>query len=141
MAGNDPGGGQSAELGELLAGTVRAVVDAQDVLDDHARAEALAFAAEPAGSLALPPLWFAFDAVSIDIQLSSEVVHRTAADGSQASKLVCRTVNPFTAGVYGFSAATGTRVRLTLAPQRIVPTTAPAVAAVPATGEQPSPTT
>jgi hypothetical protein len=138
MAGNDPGGGQQAELGELLAGAVRAVVDAQDVLDDHARSEAVAFAAEPAGSLALPPLWFAFDAVSIDIQLSSEVVRRTAADGSLASKLVCRTVNPFTAGVYGFSAATGTRVRLTLAPQRIVPTTVPVV---PAAGEQPSPTT
>jgi len=31
------GGTQRSELGALLAGTVRAVVDAQDVLDDHAR--------------------------------------------------------------------------------------------------------
>jgi hypothetical protein len=135
VAGIDPDGGQQAELGELLAGAVRAVVDAQDVLDDHARAEATAFAAEPPGSLALPPLWFAFDSVSIEIQLSSEVVRRTAADGSRSSQLVCRTVNPFTAGVYGYSAATGTRVRVALAPQRMVPST------IPTTGEQPSQTT
>jgi len=84
----DPAG-QQAELGELLAGAVRAVVEAQDVLDDHARAEARAFADEPAGSLALPPLWFAFDAVSIEIEMSSEIVRRATTGGPPASCLVC----------------------------------------------------
>jgi hypothetical protein len=38
---------------------------------------------------------------------------------------VCRTLNPVTAGVYGYAASTGTRVRLTVAPQRIVPAARP----------------
>jgi len=130
MAAADPAG-QQAELGELLVGAVRAVVEAQDVLDDLARTEARAFADEPVGSLALPPLWFAFDAVSIEIQMSSEIVRRAGTDGSAASRLVCRTVNPFTAGVYGYSAATGTRVRVELAPLRVTPTAAPAGEATP----------
>lgn len=124
MAAADPAG-QQAELGELLAGAVRAVVEAQDVLDDHAREEARAFAGAPVGSLALPPLWFAFDSVSIDIQMSSEIVRTTARDGSPTSAIRCRTVNPFTAGVFGYSASTGTRVRVALAPQRVAPSAPP----------------
>ena len=136
MVAADPAG-QQAELGELLAGAVRAVVEAQDVLDDHARTEARAFADQPVGSLALPPLWFAFDAVSIEIEMSSEIVRRATTDGPPASRLVCRTVNPFTAGVFGYSAATGTRVRVDLAPQRVVPSAPPTAPPQEAT---PSPT-
>jgi hypothetical protein len=116
---------QQAELGSLLAGVVRAVVDAQDNLDTHAREQATAFLAAPAGSLALPPLWFAFDSVSIDIQLSSEVVRTPSVehDDRYDTRLVCRTLNPVTAGLYGYSAATGTRVTVTLSPQRFLPST------------------
>ena len=124
MAAADPAG-QQAELGELLAGAVRAVVEAQGLLDDHARAGARAFADEPVGGLALPPLWFAFDAVSIEIEMSAEIVRRATTAGPPSSRLVCRTVNPFTAGVFGYSAATGTRVRVDLAPQRVVPSVPP----------------
>lgn len=123
---SSPGGTQQSELGALLAGTVRAVVDAQDLLDDHARQRALEFAAAQPDSLVLPPLWYAFDAVGIDIDLSTEVVRtRSAPDQPARTQLLCRTLNPVTAGVYGYAASTGTRVHLTLAPQRVVPTALP----------------
>ncbi|HET7725245.1 MAG TPA: hypothetical protein VFK68_11445 [Propionibacteriaceae bacterium] len=120
------GGTQQSELGALLAGTVRAVVDAQDVLDDHARQLAAEYAAAEPGTLALPPLWYAFDAVGIDIDLSTEVVRVSAGPGqAPQTQLVCRTLNPVTAGVFGYSAATGTHVHVTLTPQRVAPVPLP----------------
>lgn len=117
------GGTRQSELGALLVGAVQAVVDAQDVLDDHARRLADAYASAEPGALALPPLWYAFDNVGIDIELSTDVV-RVRSDSGQPDRtlLVCRTLNPVTAGVYGYSAATGTRVHISLAPQRVAPT-------------------
>jgi hypothetical protein len=112
-----PTGTQQAELGLLLAGAVRGVVAAQDVLDTSARERAEGYLAAPAGTLALPPLWFAFDAVSLEIEVSSEVT-RTAAG---QTRLLCRTVNPVTVGLYGYTASTGTRVRVSLVPQRFTP--------------------
>src|SRR5947208_14373207 len=120
MATTDPTPTQQAELGVLLAGAVQGVVSAQDALDEHARRRGEDYLAGPPGSLVLPPLWYAFDSVSIDIELSSEVV--ATATGS---RLVCRTLNPTTVGLFGYSAATGTRVRLTLSPQRLTPTALP----------------
>ena len=118
------GGTQQTELGALLAGAVRAVADAQDVLDEHARERASAYLDAAPGSVPLPPLWYAFDSVGLDITLSTETV-RTGVGADAETRLLCRTVNPVTAGVYGYAAATGTRVRLTLAPQRFVPAPAP----------------
>lgn len=120
-------GTRQTELGALLAGTVTAVVEAQDLLDEHARARAAEYAAAEPGSLALPPLWYAFDEASIDLELSTEAVRVTPADGGPArTRLLCRTVNPVTVGVYGYRSAAGTRVRLTLTPQRVVPAPLPA---------------
>ena len=123
----DAGSGtQQTELGALLAGAVRAVVDAQDRLDEHARERAAAYAVAEPGTFAVPPLWYAFDAVGIDIELSTEVVRTGSADGGPArTELMCRTVNPVTAGVYGYAAASGTKVSVTLAPQRVLPTPTP----------------
>ncbi len=120
-------GTRQTELGALLAGTVTAVVEAQDLLDEHARARATEYAAAEPGSLALPPLWYAFDSASVDIELSAEAVRVTPDDGGPArTQLLCRTVNPVTVGVYGYRSAAGTRVRLTLAPQRVAATPVPA---------------
>jgi hypothetical protein len=129
-----PQGTQQTELGALLAGAVSAVARAQDVLDEHAQTRVAEYQAAPPGSLALPPLWYAFDSVSIDIELSAEVVRGAQPDAT--TSLLCRTLNPITVGVYGYSAAAGTRIHLTLAPQRVVPT--PAVPSPPEV--TPSPT-
>ena len=131
MATGDPSptagsGTRQTELGALLAGTVTAVVEAQDVLDAHARERAAEYAAAEPGSLALPPLWYAFDEASIDLELSTEAVRVTPTEGGPVrTHLLCRTVNPVTVGVYGYRSAAGTRVRLTLTPQRVVPAPLP----------------
>ena len=74
-------GTRQTELGALLAGTVTAVVEAQDLLDEHARERAAEYAAAEPGSLALPPLWYAFDEASIELELSTEAVRRDAHRG------------------------------------------------------------
>ena len=131
-----PAGTQQAELGVLLAGAVRAVASAQDVLDDHARERAEAYVTAPPGSLTLPPLWYAFDVVTVDLELSSEVVRNSSSNGGpDETQLLCRTLNPLTVGLYGYSASTGTRVHVALSPQRFVPAALP-----PQEGESPSPT-
>lgn len=129
-----PAGTQQAELGVLLAGAVRAVAEAQDVLDQHARDRAAAYLTAPAGSLALPPLWYAFDSVSVELELSSEAV---STGGTGQTRLLCRTLNPVTVGLYGYSAAVGTRVRVALSPQRLAPVPQPPAASE---GGTPSPT-
>jgi hypothetical protein len=131
VVSTNPAGSQQADLGSLLAGAVRAVVEAQDVLDEHAREQAAVFAAQPPGSLALPPLWFAFDSVAIDIELSSEVARTVPSHGPDTVRLLCRMLNPVTAGLFGYSAATGTRVRVELSPQRYLPQIVPGKEAPP----------
>lgn len=115
-------GTAQAELGDLLAGAVQAVVSAQDVLDRAALERMAAFSDAAPGALALPPLAFAFDAVRVDIELSSEVVTTSTTSGTPAgTRLLCRTLNPVTAGLFGYSASTGTRISVSLAPTRVLP--------------------
>jgi hypothetical protein len=109
---------QQAELGTLVAGAVEAVVRAQASLDEQARQRTEEYLEAPAGSLALPPLWYAFQSVSIEIQLSAAV--REVATGTS---LVCRTVNPATVGLYGYEAASGMTVRVVIAPNGAIPAT------------------
>jgi hypothetical protein len=111
---------QQAELGTLVAGAVEAVVRAQAGLDEQARRRTEEYLEAPAGSLALPPLWYAFQSVSIEIQLSATVRQAAAGDGGGAS-LVCRTVNPATVGLYGYEAASGMTVRVVIAPNGAIP--------------------
>ena len=77
-------------------------------------------------------MWYAFDSVGIDIDLSTEVV-RTVVTAGEApqTQLLVRTLNPVTAGVFGYSASTGTHVHVTLTPQLVVPTALPASEEVP----------
>ena len=115
-------GTAQAELGDLLAGAVQAVVTAQEALDRAAIKRAEAFGDAAPGSLSLPPLAFAFDAVQVDIELSTQVVSRSAtADAPARSSLLCRTLNPVTAGLFGYSASAGTRVSVSLSPTRVRP--------------------
>lgn len=108
-----------AELSDLLAGAVRAVVSAQDVLDQAALQRVAGFAGAGPGEPTLPPLAFVFDAVRVDVELSAQVVRTGSADGTPArTALLCRTLNPVTAGLFGYQAASGTRVSVSLRPTR-----------------------
>jgi hypothetical protein len=116
-------GTAQAELGDLLAGAVQAVVSAQDILDKAAVDRVAAFTEAAPGTLALPPLAFAFDAISLELELSSQVTQSTTttAGGPAQTTLLCRTLNPVTVGLFGYSASTGTRVTLALSPTRVAP--------------------
>jgi hypothetical protein len=97
-----------AELGDLLAKTVGAVLQAQDQLDAHSAKSTAEFVATPAGTLTIPPLSFLIKEAAIDIEMAATI---------SASHLVCRLVNPQSVGLFGYQASSGTRVRLALAPE------------------------
>ena len=122
---------EQVELGELAAGAVRAIVAAQESLDEEARRRAEIYLEAPAGTLALPPLWYGFESVVLELQVSAAVVARPGRDGSAGPHLLCRTANPTTVALYGYQAAAGLTVRFAVTPNGAIPTK-------PATPEVPS---
>ena len=127
-----------AELGVLAAGAVRAVVTAQHALDEEARLRSEEYLAAPPGSLALPPLWYSFESVSLELAVSAVVGRTSTEPGAQAGAepaLWCRTVNPTTVGLYGYQAAAGMTVRFTIGPARVIPAVP---APLPSTGTEPT---
>lgn len=104
---------KSTELGALLGGIVEGVVEAQETLDDYARAQRSRALATPAGEVVVPPLWYTFSRVAIDIELSAELEGKGA-------RLRCRTLSPAMLGLYGREAAANVRVRVLLAPQGVL---------------------
>src|SRR3954454_15876753 len=114
---------QQTELGTLVSGAVRAVVDAQAILDEEARRRTEVYLEAPAGALALPPLWYSFQSVVLELELSAAVSTTAApqSSGAGATQLLCRTVNPTTVGLYGYQAASGMTVRVVIAPQGVAP--------------------
>jgi hypothetical protein len=111
------------ELGDLLANTIGAVVQAQERLDAYTLARKETFEAAPAGSLALPPLWYLFNQVSVEMELSASVgaVARPGEPAAAAPHLLCRTLEPTAVSLYGYQAAAGLKVRVQMVPQGAVP--------------------
>lgn len=119
---------QMVELGELLARTAGAVMEAQDVLDARAMEQKTIYQKTPTGELALPPLWFTFKNVQIDIEMSATVASVTsttpnAKSGVQSSavRLLCRPLTPSSVGLYGYQASSGLRVRVLMGPKGVMP--------------------
>jgi hypothetical protein len=113
---------QALELGRLLAGAATAVVEAQEALDRHAEAQEMRFMETPNQRLAVPPSWFSFRRVTVDIELSaeidSELVGPTgAAPAALEPRLRCRMLNPTSVGLYGYQASSGLRVAVVLEPR------------------------
>lgn len=102
----------SAELGALLGGVVKGVVEAQEKLDDYARSQRARALATPVGEVIVPPLWYTFQRVAVDLELSADLSSR----GSDAPRLRCRTLSPAMLGLYGREAAANVRVRVLVAP-------------------------
>ncbi len=103
---------QEAELGDLLCGLVRAIMQAQDTLDQHASQLATQYVDVPDGTLAIPPVWYAVKDATVELEMSASF---------QNTKLQCRLVNPSSVGLYGYSASAGARVRLIVGPSGVVP--------------------
>lgn len=114
---------QSVELGQLLANTIGSVVQAQERLDAYTLARKEAYKAAEAGSLALPPLWYLFNRVDVEMELSASVAQAPLPGESRktAPHLFCRTLEPTMVSLYGYQASAGLRVRVQMVPQGVVP--------------------
>lgn len=106
------------ELGRLLSTTIESVVQAQEKLDEYTLRRAREFEAAEPGSLAIPPLWFTFREVAVEIELAASVARiGDATSHADAPHLVCRLLNPTSVGLFGYQASSGLRVRVSVAPQ------------------------
>ncbi|HSS21105.1 MAG TPA: hypothetical protein VLL54_13610 [Pyrinomonadaceae bacterium] len=108
---------QGAELGSLLAHTIGAVVEAQEQMDQYTLRRKLEFEKTPDGSLALPPLWYVFDKVAVEVELSTTVRSTRAGTSSTKSDqpaLFCQTLNPMMVSLYGYQASAGLKIAMQL---------------------------
>lgn len=98
---------QSAELGDLLSGVVRGIVQAQGVLDQAAAQAATQYVNTPDGQLSLPPLWYTVKSAEVDVQMSATV---------QNGEFICRLTNSSSVALFGYQASAAARVRLVIGP-------------------------
>lgn len=105
---------EHVELGGLLANTVSAVVSAQEQLDAYTERRQEAFDSAKAGETVLPPLWYTFSAVDIEMELAASM---SRAEGDGGTRLMARTLDPASVGLYGYRASAGLRVRVRVEPQ------------------------
>jgi len=113
---------QAVELGQLLSTTVQAVVSAQEQLDQYTESRRQSYESAPEGSLAIPPIWYTFNNVAIELELSSMIAEvEDINSGEKTPHILSRTLNPTSVGLYGYQASAGLRVRLHVAPHGFVP--------------------
>ena len=113
---------QAVELGELLASTVVSVAEAQEGLDRHASARLDAMERGDADAPRVPPLWYTFTDVALEVALSASVRRATA---SAPAQLMSRPVDPRQVSLYGYQASSSLVVRLRLAPRSELPDVSP----------------
>ena len=114
--------GQQSSLAALLAEAVDGVVQAQRRLDQDALERVTQYVTMPQGGMALPPLWFTFSEVNLQLELAASITRIASAPDdngtpTQAVRLDCRLVNPTAVSLFGYSASSAFKVSLTLAPQ------------------------
>jgi len=109
---------QSVELGQLLSTTIASVVQAQEQLDDYTLRRRQAYEAAEKGALALPPVWYMFNNVALEMELTSQVGQvKNSQTGEDEPHIFSKTLNPSSVGLYGYQASAGLRVRVDIAPQ------------------------
>lgn len=119
---NELAGQQAVELGELLARTVVSVAEAQESLDRHATARLDALENDEPDAPRVPPLWYTFTEVSVEVALSMTVQHATT---GTSTRLLTRPVDPRQVSLYGYQAASSLVVRLQLSPRSAPPDVEP----------------
>lgn len=113
---------EPVELGQLLSNTIASVVQAQEKLDQYTEMRKQAFDAAPAGDFALPPLWYVFSNVAIEMELSASVAEVYNPDtDKQEPHIMSRTLSEASVGLYGYQASSGLKIRVLVAPQGFVP--------------------
>jgi hypothetical protein len=116
--------GQQASLGSVLAEAVAGVVQAQRRLDEDAVNRATRYVETPQGELTLPPLWFTFSEVKLELEMAAAMTRTSARastsnadDQDGAVRFDCRLLNPAAVSLFGYAASSGFKVSLTLAPR------------------------
>jgi len=113
---------QAVELGQLLSNTIHSVVKAQEQLDQYTENRRQAYESAAKGSLAIPPIWYTFNNVSIEMELSASIAEvEDIRTGIKVPHIVSQTLNPTSVGLYGYQASAGLRVRIQMAPHGFVP--------------------
>ena len=118
---------EAVELGGLLANTVGAIVEAQERMDAYTLRRQRELDEAEGDAAALPPLWFVFDKVALEVELSASVraqaeLSPTVAPGARAQpRLFCQTLNPTAVSLYGYEASAGLKIRLQLGPRAVPP--------------------
>ena len=105
-----------SELGSILGGVVRGVVEAQQALDAYAQTGRERALVTPVGSVVVPPLWYTFTNVAVEMELSASLQ-----EVGTKTRLSCRTLSPAMLSLYGRQAAANIRVRVQIAPQGLLP--------------------
>lgn len=117
---------EAVELGRLLASTVTSVLTTQDLMDRHAAERVRAYETADLGTLSLPPLWYSFTDVGIEVSLATQVRQETdPLSGREETRLYSQLLDPTTVGLYGYQAASSLTVRIRMAPQGLVPLKGP----------------
>jgi len=104
------------EMGELLGQTIKSVVNAQEEMDNYTEARRHEYEQAEEGSFALPPIWYIFNHVSIELEMSASI-----SQVADQPHVVCQTLNPAMVSLYGYTASSGMRVRVDMAPQGVLP--------------------
>ena len=116
-----PPSGVGVELGELLSSAIDAVVRSQEQLDRYTEQRQRDYQRAEPGSLAVPPLWYVFQHVALEMELSAHMDEVVDDHGARRPRILSQTLNPTMVGLYGREAAAGLRVRVQLGPQAVVP--------------------
>lgn len=119
------GNNESVELGHLLANSIAGVVRAQENLDRYTEQRRQAYEAADPGEFALPPVWYLFKHVSLEMELSATVASYPESLQNGGPHLLCRTLNPNMVSLYGYQASSGMKVRVDMEPQGFVPVKSP----------------
>jgi len=115
---------EPVELGNLLSNSIADVVRAQEKLDLYTAQRQQAYQDAEPGQFALPPVWYLFRRVSLEMELSASVATVALSDNADEEgqpHLVCRTLEPSMVSLYGYQASSGMRVRVEMEPQGFVP--------------------
>lgn len=113
---------QAVELGQLLSTTVSSVVQAQQQLDQYTETRKQAYESAEQGSLAIPPIWYTFKNVAIEMELSASIAEvEDILSGEKVPHIVSRTLNATSVGLFGYQASSGMRVSIHMAPHGFVP--------------------
>jgi hypothetical protein len=95
-----------------LAAVARGIVFAQREMDQAALATPESRMALPGGEVRLRPLWFVFAQTTVELELSTFL----SGPSRDAPRFECRPLDPVAVALRGYAAASGTRLRIEIAP-------------------------